>query len=139
MKYNFGILKNMKIGIRFPLNKTVYNYKGILKKVKQTKDSVVFLFEENQIEISLLEFNKMLINSIDGIVWFLYDKDNHDILSGMVGFTLYDTYGFPIEMSQEILREKNLMVDIVGFQVLKDLQKKQSTGTFKGTDAFSTS
>lgn len=136
MKYNFGILKDICIGIRMPVNGTMMTYKGVLKQVKQNNNHILFLFDDCQIEVQRPTFDKMLINRFDDVLWFLYDDENKDILSGMLGFSLYDTYGFPIEMTQEILKEHDLYVDVVGFGVLKSMQKKKSSNTYKDTNAF---
>ncbi len=57
-------------------------------------------------------------------------------ISGEQAFNLYQTYGFPIEMTVELAREKGMDVDEAGFQVelLKhqDLSRTASAGKFKG-------
>jgi alanyl-tRNA synthetase len=59
-----------------------------------------------------------------------------DIISGRDAFNLYQTYGFPIEMTEELAKEKNLKVDIEEFnKELKnhqDLSRTASAGAFKG-------
>lgn len=63
-----------------------------------------------------------------------------DLITGKDIFELYDTYGFPVELSVEEAFKKGLLVDIVGwrneFEKLMDEQKKRSqtasVGTFKG-------
>ncbi|MDF2880996.1 MAG: alaS [Clostridiaceae bacterium] len=42
-------------------------------------------------------------------------NDNETILQGEKAFKLYDTYGFPLELTEEILHEKGLKVDVDGF------------------------
>ena len=57
------------------------------------------------------------------------------VLSGEVAFKLHDTYGFPIDLTQDICREKGLSVDTVGFRQAMVRQKEQAraTGKFKMT------
>ena len=58
----------------------------------------------------------------------MIDKDN--------AFKLYDTYGFPIELTEELAREKGLMVDTLGFKekfkAHQELSRTASAGKFKG-------
>ena len=58
------------------------------------------------------------------------------ILAGKSAFTLFDTYGFPLEMTIEIAEEKGLTVDIEGFKkAFSEHQKKSQSaaaGKFKG-------
>ncbi len=57
-------------------------------------------------------------------------------IDGVNAFHLYDTYGFPIEMTAELARERGLTVDMAGYeQSFKEHQKKSHAGaeqTFKG-------
>jgi alanyl-tRNA synthetase len=47
-------------------------------------------------------------------------------LSGEVAFKLYDTFGFPLDLTEVILREKNLELDTKGFEDAMAKQKEQS-------------
>ena len=47
-------------------------------------------------------------------------------LSGKTVFQLYDTYGFPVDLTADIAREKNLELDMVGFTAAMDVQKKSA-------------
>lgn len=47
-------------------------------------------------------------------------------ISGEDAFKLYDTYGFPVELTQEIAAEKNLTVDLAGFEAEMEKQRDRS-------------
>ncbi|TNE98452.1 MAG: alanine--tRNA ligase [Deltaproteobacteria bacterium] len=49
-----------------------------------------------------------------------------DTLSGEIAFKLYDTYGFPMDLTEVILREKNLKLDTDGFEKCMEEQKERS-------------
>ena len=60
-------------------------------------------------------------------------KINNDVLPGDVAFKLFDTYGFPIDLTQMILRDKNISVDVAGFEKCMAEQKERSRADTKGT------
>lgn len=73
------------------------------------------------------EFQKLLPN---------LQKNPRMVIPGRVAFRLYDTFGFPIEITEEMAKENGMTVDIEGF---KEQEKKHqeesrtlSAGTFKG-------
>jgi alanyl-tRNA synthetase len=53
------------------------------------------------------------------------------ILPGDIAFKLYDTYGFPLDLTQDILREVNLQVDVAGFERLMDEQRGRARAARK--------
>ena len=55
------------------------------------------------------------------------------ILSAEVAFKLHDTYGFPLDLTQDVCRERNVQVDTEGFNAAMDKQKNQAraAGKFK--------
>ena len=62
------------------------------------------------------------------------------VLSGDDAFKLYDTYGFPMDLTQEILEEKGFTIDEEGFQKAMDVQretarKNRKTTNYMGADA----
>jgi alanyl-tRNA synthetase len=76
------------------------------------------------LEKGLREFEKAIQNIKDNKI----DKD--------IAFKLYDTYGFPIELTQELAKESGLEVDVQGFnEKFKEHQEKSRAGSnqkFKG-------
>jgi alanyl-tRNA synthetase len=47
-------------------------------------------------------------------------------LPGKIAFKLYDTFGFPLELTQEILEERGLTVDLEGFQAAMEGQRERA-------------
>ena len=70
-----------------------------------------------------------------------------DIFSGAHAFKLYDTYGFPLELTEEILAEKGMKVDFKAFKEEMELQRQRARsargesnymgGSLQGIDTFS--
>lgn len=64
------------------------------------------------------------------------DVSDCDIINGKTAFRLFDTFGFPIEMTVELAKENNLKVDMEGFKEAdakhKELARSLSAGKFKG-------
>ena len=50
-------------------------------------------------------------------------------ISGEQAFELYDTYGFPLELTQEIAEEHGLAVDLAGFETAMEQQRQRATKT----------
>ena len=65
-------------------------------------------------------------------------EKTNDIFDGEVAFKLYDTFGFPLDLTQDMLREKNIALDIEAFNTKMDAQKAQSKAGWKGTGDAST-
>jgi alanyl-tRNA synthetase len=56
-------------------------------------------------------------------------------LSGEVAFKLYDTYGFPLDLTEQALIEKGLKVDLPGFETAMAEQKAKARAAWKGSGA----
>jgi alanyl-tRNA synthetase len=87
--------------------------------------------EEERFSETLLkgehEFEKLLPN---------LQKNPQKIIPGRVAFRLYDTYGFPIELTEELAREHGMSVDRAGFDEAfakhQELSKAGADKVFKG-------
>jgi len=55
-------------------------------------------------------------------------------ISGQDAFILYDTYGFPLELTQEIAAEQGITVDLAGFEAEMESQVGRSKGAHKAID-----
>ncbi len=60
-------------------------------------------------------------------------KDGAKVLPGEVAFKLHDTYGFPLDLTQDVCRERDVTVDAAGFDAAMDKQKAaaRAAGKFK--------
>ena len=54
-------------------------------------------------------------------------------MSGTTAFTLHDTYGFPIELTQEIAGERSVLVDVAGFSKEMQEQRDRAKSARKGS------
>ena len=61
------------------------------------------------------------------------DLEDGAQLSGETAFKLYDTYGFPLDLTQDVLRSKGLEVDEAGFEAAMSAQKAQSQASWQGS------
>jgi len=59
-------------------------------------------------------------------------KEGKTILSGEVAFRLYDTYGFPLDLTAEILQERGMSFDDTGFRAQMEEQKHKSKQAWQG-------
>ena len=108
----------------------VEKYANVYPELKQNEDRIYAELDKEEekfgkaLEDGLKEFNKV-ISHIPG-----------EVFPGKTAFRLYDTYGFPLEMTQELAKEQGKEVDFEGYNnAFAEHQKKSSAGAeqkFKG-------
>ncbi len=115
--------------------------------ISESKDGYPELEEKKEYILKVLTLEEEKFNkTIDQGLSILADmeeacqKANSTVLSGEDAFKLYDTYGFPIDLTEEILSEKGFTVDMEGFkramQVQKDTARNaRATTNYMGADA----
>lgn len=111
-------------------NLIIDKYKKYYKELEENRNIVL-----EELKKEKIKFNKTLskgLKEFDKIVSSLQDnKLNKDL-----AFKLYDTYGFPIELTLELAKEQNIEVDVDGFyekfKAHQELSRKSSSGKFKG-------
>ena len=104
-------------------------------ELKEKRDFIVKLihFEEESFEKTIdsgLAMLDEMVASLQG-----------DVLNGADAFKLYDTYGFPVDLTRDILEEKGKTVDEEGFERLMSEQRQRARAARKnaGTDAWKNS
>ena len=70
---------------------------------------------------------------LDGYIADMKEK-GENVLAGDLTFKLYDTYGFPLEVTQEILEEKGMTVDVDGFNDKMTAQKELARANQRDTE-----
>lgn len=103
------------------------NYAGVYPELDENRDKIISILEAEE-----NKFRKTLNRGLAEINKLIERKHN---VSCQEAFTLYESFGFPVEMIQEELKKNNLSLDIDGFEQCKlDHQKKSQTlsaGKFK--------
>ncbi|MCI8911072.1 MAG: alanine--tRNA ligase [Clostridia bacterium] len=98
----------------------VGQYKDVYAELEINSDKIY-----GELEKEIDKFSKTLedgIKQLDKVLQFVKDGK----LNGKTAFRLYDTYGFPIEMTVEICREKGFDVDIEGYKTAQEEHIKKS-------------
>ncbi|MFA5460676.1 MAG: alanine--tRNA ligase [Sulfurimonas sp.] len=86
---------------------------------------------KEQIELEEARFFKTIAS---GIELFNAELENtKEIFSGEVAFKLYDTFGFPLDLTEDMLREKNLKLDSDKFEELMQEQRSRAKAAWKGS------
>ena len=115
------------------------DYPELAKKREFVKDELAKEMQKfsKAIEGGYKEFEKVL-SSIERHKQFAAKTGEtvKDIISGKAAFRLYDTFGFPLELTKEMAKERGYQVDEEGFnQEFKhhqDISRTATVGTFKG-------
>ncbi len=107
-------------------NLIISKYESYYSELRENKQIVLDVLKNEKekfnrtLEKGLREFNKVSNKDIDGDV----------------AFHLYDTYGFPIELTEELAKDAGISVDIKGFnekfKAHQELSRTSSAGKFKG-------
>ena len=111
----------------------VENFKNAYPELEQNKEKIYseLTKEEAKFRTTLkkgeAEFQKMLPN---------LNKNPKKIISGKVAYNLYETYGYPLELTQELGKENGFTVDVEGFKEAErkhqEASKTAEAGKAKG-------
>lgn len=122
-----------KLGFHEP-----FFYKLVDKTIDIMKDFYPYLEEKADLikKMIKLEEEKFLKTLVSGENILYVLMENKEILSGEDAFKLYDTYGFPIDLTREICEDKGVKVDLEGFNVFLEKQREQARKARKNIDSF---
>ena len=106
--------------------KIIDKYSKYYPELLKNKDIVLEVLRSEKIK-----FNRTLEKGLKE-----FEKVSNKDIDATTAFHLYDTYGFPIELTEELAKEKNINVDIEGFKekfkAHQELSRSSSQGKFKG-------
>lgn len=102
------------------------DFKNYYKELEENKEKVLEGLKSERIK-----FNRTLEKGLKE-----FEKVSNKDIDGITAFHLFDTYGFPLELTIELAKEKNLNVDIAGynqkFKEHQELSRNSTQGKFKG-------
>ncbi len=114
------------IGIKKPflheLSDTLVNtMKSAYPELEKARNLVkTTIYQEEEKFLNTLERGLKMLNSE------LENMSSGDVLSGEKAFKLYDTYGFPLDLTEDILKSSGISVDMVGFNKYLEEQKNRA-------------
>lgn len=111
-------------------NAVIEKYELIYPELQRNRDKIIREFQAEEARFQktlsqgLREFDKLTISL------------ENDQLDGKAAFKLYDTYGFPIELTMELAKERSIVIDLEGFkenfQKHRELSQAGAAQKFKG-------
>ncbi|QYN45054.1 MULTISPECIES: alanine--tRNA ligase [unclassified Gilliamella] len=110
--------------------KGIFFYKLVKPLIEVMENAAIELNKnrehvENTLKLEEEQFLKTLERGL-----FLLDQEltklTSNVLPGDIAFKLYDTYGFPLDLTADVCREKNITIDEVGFNNCMEEQRKRA-------------
>ncbi len=110
------------------INSWMVEYRELKENENQIKR--VISIEEEKFQETINQGLNILEGMIDEL-----EKSNAKVLDGDKVFKLYDTFGFPPELTEEILKEKGYQIDLNGFKDYMNAQRERARRAREETDA----
>ena len=103
------------------IDKVIDTYKVEYEELAINRDKIKEIIKDEEDR-----FQKTIDQGLQRLEDLISDMEdeNRDVLNGEEAFKLYDTYGFPLDLTKEILEEKNLKVDEEVFNEQMNIQKQ---------------
>src|SRR3712207_925312 len=122
--------------IRRPPRSTLFPYTTLFRSYPELVRAEPLITETLKLEES--RFRKTLergLAILDEETGGLVEGQN---LSGEVAFTLYDTYGFPLDLTQDALRSRGIGVDTAAFDAAMERQREKARAAWAGSGEAAT-
>ena len=107
------------------VNKIIDKYAKYYSELSN-KDTIIEVLKNEKVK-----FNRTLEKGLRE-----FEKVSNKDIDGVTAFHLFDTYGFPIELTEELANEKGIKVDVEGYKAKfkehQELSRTASAGMFKG-------
>lgn len=120
----FGKTLGLEKPFLYKLVDTLADYMGdVYQELKEKQEAIkkIIKIEEEKFHETLHEGLKV-VNDIIAKV----KEEGRQEVSGQEAFMLYDTYGFPLDLTQDIAEENDLQVDVDGFENAMEQQRKRA-------------
>ena len=103
------------------IDKVIDTYKVEYEELATNREKIKEIIKDEEDR-----FQKTINQGLERLEDLISDmeEENKDVLNGEEAFKLYDTYGFPLDLTKEILEEKNLKVDEEVFNEQMNIQKQ---------------
>ncbi len=122
-----------QLGVKSPLMHKMLPYlieemAGTYPELSKAKSliSQVLQQEEEKFGLTLSNGLKLLDSELAALA-------SNKVLSGQVAFKLYDTYGFPLDLTKDIVEKKNLQLDEQEFELCMQKQKELARKSWSGS------
>ncbi len=120
-------LLNMEKGCIEKISDPIFNIYNDYSNLKKSKKHIIKELKKEE-----KRFNKTLEKGLNVFKRMIENKSKNK-LSGKESFLLFQSYGFPLEMTKELAKEKGIKIDEKGFKKEQKKHKKLSKTASKGT------
>jgi alanyl-tRNA synthetase len=134
-KAGYVIRRILRRAVRYGYTYLKQNEAFLYKLIPQLIEDMGVAYPELVAQKTLIErvtceeeesFLRTLETGIKLLDKYLAENQNEKVLNGKIAFELYDTYGFPLDLTELILREKGKSVNIQEFNVEMQKQKERA-------------
>ncbi|MEP1032684.1 alanine--tRNA ligase [Ekhidna sp.] len=126
VRYGYTFLNFKEPFLYEMLDILVDQFDGVFPELTGQKDFIAKVIKEE--ELSFLRTLDNGLKKLDSIT-----SGKSSVIEGATAFELYDTYGFPLDLTALIARENNMEIDEAGFQKEMEVQKNRSKSAGKQT------